>query len=75
MMLPYYERLVRLSFATFFIVHGLSWVVVWSAARAAVLFSGEMRPRSASRLLLALRMTPSAVALFFVAGFALPSYL
>jgi len=75
MILPYYLRLLCLCFATFFVVHALSWLVVRSVAGAAVRLAEGMRPRLSSRLLFALRMAPSALTLFIVVGFCIPSYV
>lgn len=75
MVLPYYLRLVCLCFATFLVVHALSWLVIRSIAPAAVRVAGTVRPRLSSRLLFALRMAPSAVTLFIVIGFCVPSYV
>jgi hypothetical protein len=75
MILPYYVRLLCLCFATFFVVHALSWLVVRSLSSAAVRVADTMRPRASSRLLFALRMAPAAVTLFLVLGFCVPSYV
>jgi hypothetical protein len=75
MILPYYLRLLCLCFATFFVVHALIWLLVRSLAGAAVKLAEDMRPRLASQLLFALRMAPSALTLFIVAGFCIPSYI
>ncbi len=75
MSLPYYIRLLCLCFATFFVVHALSWLVVRSAARAALRIADTVRPRSSSRLLFWLRMAPAVITLFLVVGFCVPSYV
>ncbi len=75
MVLPYYLRLLCLCFATFFVVHALSWLAVRSLAGAAVRLAESMRPRLASKLLFGLRMSPSALTLFIVVGFCIPSYV
>jgi Zn-dependent protease with chaperone function len=75
MILPYYIRLLCLCFATFFVVHALSWLAVRSVAAAAVRLAEGMRPRLSARLLFGLRMAPAAAALFFVMGFCVPSYI
>ena len=75
MVLPYYLRLVCLCFATFFVVHALNWLVIRSIAPVAVRMAGTVRPRLSSRLLFALRIAPSAVTLFIVIGFCVPSYV
>src|SRR5271169_6821518 len=75
MILPYYSRLVCLCFATFFVTHAVCWLLIRSIAPAAVRMAGTMRPRSSTRLLFGLRMAPSAVGLFLVIGFCVPSYI
>ena len=75
MVLPYYLRLLCLCFATFFVAHALGWLVIRSIAPAAVRLAGTVRPRRSSQLLFALRMAPSAVTLFIVIAFCVPSYL
>lgn len=75
MALPYYVRLLCLCFATFFVVHTLSWLTIRSVASAAVRIAGTMRPRMASRFLFAVRMMPSALTLFLIVGFCVPSYV
>src|SRR5271165_6578083 len=75
MILPYYFRLVCLCFATFFVTHALCWLLIRSIAPAAVRIAGTLRPRSSTRLLFGLRMAPSAVGLFLVIGFCVPSYI
>jgi Peptidase family M48 len=75
MILPYYLRLLCLCLATFFVVHGIVWLVVRGSSSAAVRIAGTMRPRMASRLLFAMRMAPAAVTAFLVLGFCVPSYI
>lgn len=75
MILPYYLRLLCLCFATFFVVHALSWLAVRSVAGAAVRLAEGIRPRLSSQLLFGLRMAPSALTLFIVVGFCIPSYV
>ncbi len=75
MSLPYYIRLLCLCFATFFVVHALSWLIVRSAARTALRIADTVRPRSSSRLLFGLRMAPTVITLFLVVGFCVPSYV
>ncbi|HVP54658.1 MAG TPA: M56 family metallopeptidase [Candidatus Eisenbacteria bacterium] len=75
MLLPYYMRLLCLCFATFFVVHALSWLVVRSMSSAAVRIAETMRPRSSSRLLFALRIAPAALSVFLILGFCVPSYV
>ena len=75
MTLSYYMRLLCLCFATFFVVHGMVWLVVRGIAPGALKIAETMRPRQSSRLLFGLRMLPAAVTLFLVAGFCVPSYI
>jgi Zn-dependent protease with chaperone function len=75
MTLPYYMRLLCLCLATFYVVHGLLWIVVRSLTPTALRVAETMRPRTSSRLLFALRMTPVAVTGFLIVGFCVPSYL
>jgi Peptidase family M48 len=75
MTLPYYERLVCLCFATFFVVHGLTWLALQSLTRVALRKASTIPTRSAARLLFALRMTPLATASLIVFGCCVPSYV
>jgi Zn-dependent protease with chaperone function len=73
--LPYYLRLLCLCFATFFVVHAVSWLAVRLVAGAAARLAESMRPRLAAQLLFGLRMSPLALTLFIVVGFCIPSYV
>jgi Zn-dependent protease with chaperone function len=75
MILPYTTRLLCLCFATFFVVHALSWLVVRSLSSTAVRVAETMKPRRSARLLFVLRIAPAAVTLFLVLGFCVPSYV
>ncbi len=79
MSLPYFIRLLLLSLATFFIVHFAVGTTVSLLARRAVRFSERIADQISSswaaRFLLALRLTPLAVATFVVVGLCIPSYL
>ena len=75
MILPYYLRLLCLCLATFFVVHGVSWLAVRSIAPAALRIAATMKPRFSSRLLFWLRIAPVAMTLFLVVGFCVPSYI
>lgn len=75
MILPYSMRLVCLCLASFFLVHlvlglGVRWI-----APMAIRLAERNEARSAARLLLALRLFPSALACFLVIGLCVPSYL
>ena len=75
MALPYLLRLVCLCFATFFIVHAASAILVWIGAPAAFRVAQHSKPGFAARFLLLFRMFPFALTLFIVLGFCIPSYL
>ena len=75
MILPYTTRLLCLCFATFFVVHAASSLLVRSLSSTAVRAAETMKPRRSSRLLFALRIAPVAVTLFLVLGFCVPSYV
>ncbi len=75
MILPYYLRLLCLCFATFFVVHTVSWLAIRGIARGAVRMAAAFQPRLSSRLLFALRMAPAAITILVVVGFCVPSYL
>lgn len=75
MILPYYLRLLCLCLATFYVVHGVVWLVVRGTSSAAERIAGTMRPRMASRLLFGMRIAPAAVTAFLVVGFCVPSYI
>jgi len=73
--LPYTMRLLCLCFASFFVVHAVSWLVMRGLSSTALRVAETMKPRGSSRLLFALRMAPVAVTLFLVLGFCVPSYV
>lgn len=75
MMTPYLLRLFCLCLAVFFVIHSGAGLVAALIGPAAVRTAGRMRPRSAARFLLALRLLPALLALFVVAGLCVPSYL
>jgi len=75
MMAPYLPRLLCLCLAAFFVIHLVAGLAVAASGSAAVRAAGRMRPRSAGRCLLAVRLLPAALALFVVAGLCVPSYL
>lgn len=71
----YLPRLVCISLASFFLIHlamalAVSLVAPWAVRRAA-----RMRPKTATRLLLALRLLPAGAAGVAVAALCVPSYL
>ncbi|MCX6628995.1 MAG: hypothetical protein NTW28_15365, partial [Candidatus Solibacter sp.] len=75
MMAPYLLRLLFLCLAVFFVLNSALGVVVSLSGPAAVRAARRMRPHLAGRFLLALRLLPAALALFFVVGLCVPSYL
>jgi hypothetical protein len=75
MALPYLLRLVCLCFATFFIVHAASAILVWIGAPAALRVAQHSKPGFAAKFLFLFRMFPFALTLFVVLGFCIPSYL
>src|ERR1700751_4940262 len=75
MTLPYLLRLLCLCFATFFIVHVASAILVWIGAPAALRVAGPSKPGFAAKFLFAYRMFPFVLTLFVVLGFCVPSYL
>lgn len=75
MALPYLLRLLCLCFATFFIVHAASAILVWIGAPAALRVAQHSKPGFAAKFLFLFRMFPFALTLFVVLGFCIPSYL
>lgn len=75
MALPYLLRLLCLCFATFFLVHAASAILVWISAPAALRVAQHSKPGFAAKFLFLFRMFPFAVTLFLVLGFCIPSYL
>ncbi len=71
----YLARLFCLCLAAFFLVHATLAVAVSALTTRAVRMASRMAPAHGARLLLALRLFPSAFALFVVAGLCTPSYL
>jgi Zn-dependent protease with chaperone function len=75
MILPYLVRLLCLCFASFFVLNALPALLVRVASKRAIRFAESRTPAAAARLLLALRLLPFALAILFVAGLCVPSYL
>jgi hypothetical protein len=75
MTIPYLLRLLCLCLASFFLMHLALGLAVSLLAPAAIRWAERMRPRQASRFLLALRLFPWAFSLLAVAGLCAPSYL
>jgi Zn-dependent protease with chaperone function len=71
----YLLRLLCLSLACFFLVNlVLGAMVEWGASRC-VRLADRMKPRTAARFLLTLRLFPGLGAVLAVAGICVPSYL
>ena len=75
MTLPYLVRLLCLCFASFFVLNAAAGLLVRAASNSAVRFAESKTPASAARFLLAVRLLPFALAVLFVLGFCIPSYL
>ena len=75
MMTPYLLRLLCLCLAAFSVIHSALGLVVSLGGAVALRVARRMRPSSAGRFLLALRLLPAALALFVVGGLCVPSYL
>jgi len=72
---PYSLRLLVLCLASFFLVHLALGALTLLLTPVAVAVSERLRPRSAARFLLGLRLFPATFALAAVAGVCAPSYL
>ena len=75
MILPYLVRLLCLCFASFFVLNIAASLLVRISSKSALRFAESSTPRSAARLLLALRLLPFALAVLFVVVLCVPSYL
>jgi len=73
--LPYLARLVCLCFAVFFLAQLAVAALVGAFADRALARAERMPARSGARLLLGLRLLPTAAAVFVVAALCAPSYL
>ena len=71
----YIFRLVSLCLASFFIVQAALGLIARLIAPGTIRLADRMRPRSAARLLLALRLFPAGIGLLAVCALCLPSYL
>lgn len=74
-MLPYLLRLLCLCFASFFVVNLAAGTLVRFSSQSAIRFAESRTPGSAARFLLVLRILPFALAIHFVLGLCVPSYL
>ncbi len=75
MNLPYSIRLLCLCCASFFLIHMALALAARLGAGTAVRIAAHMKPRSAARMLFALRILPLALTLIAVLAFCIPSYL
>ena len=75
MILPYLLRLVCLCFASFFVLNVAAGLFVRISSKSAIRFADSRTPTAAARLLLGLRLLPFALAVLFVLGLCVPSYL
>ncbi|HZW51061.1 MAG TPA: M48 family metalloprotease [Rudaea sp.] len=75
MILSYSLRLLFLCLASFFLLHALAGVAAWLAERPAIRLAEGASARSAARFLFWMRILPPGIALAFVAGVCVPSYL
>jgi Zn-dependent protease with chaperone function len=75
MILPYLPRLLCISLATYFLVHLALGMIVSLIVGPAVRLGERVRPSTAARWLLVLRLLPAAGAAFIVIAACLPSYL
>ncbi len=72
MALPYLLRLLCLCFATFFIVHAASAILVWIGAPAAFRVAQHSKPGFAAKFLFLFRMFPFALTSVCSAGLLYP---
>jgi len=75
MILPYLVRLSCLCFASFFVLNAAVALLVRISSQSALRRAQSRTPATAARLLLALRLLPFALAILFVLGLCVPSYL
>jgi Zn-dependent protease with chaperone function len=73
--LPYLLRMVCLCLASFFVLNAVAALLVRISCKSAIRFAESRAPGTAARFLLALRILPFALAILFVGGLCVPSYL
>lgn len=71
----YFLRFILLSLASFFLLHLLLGICVRLLTPFLLRYAGRLRPRTASDLLLAMRLAPATIAAAAVGALAAPSYL
>lgn len=72
---PYLTRLLVLGMASFFLIHLVLGLLLRAMRHAVLGVAAQLRPRTATRFLLAVRLFPSAFGVLIVAGLCVPSYL
>ena len=75
MILPDLLRLLCLCFASFFVLNLAASFFVYVASKSALRFAESITSGGAARFLLVLRLLPFALAVLFVVGLCIPSYL
>jgi Zn-dependent protease with chaperone function len=75
MILPYLLRLLCLCLASFFVLNVAAGLLVCVSSKSAIRFAESRTPKRAARLLVGLRLFPFALAVLFVLGLCVPSYL
>jgi Zn-dependent protease with chaperone function len=75
MILPYLLRLLCLCFASFFVLNLVAGLLVRIMSKSAIRFAQAKPAGTAARFLLGLRLFPFALAVLFVVGLCVPSYL
>jgi beta-lactamase regulating signal transducer with metallopeptidase domain len=75
MILPYLLRLLCLCCASFFVLNAAAGLFVRISTKSAIRLAESRTPHRAARLLLGLRLLPFALAVLFVLGLCVPSYL
>jgi Zn-dependent protease with chaperone function len=75
MILPYLLRLLCLCLASFFVLNVAAGLLVCISSKSAIRFAESRTPKRAARLLVGLRLLPFALAVLFVLGLCVPSYL
>jgi hypothetical protein len=75
MILPYLLRLLCLCLASFFVLNVVAGLLVCISSKSAIRFAASRTPMRAARLLVGLRLLPFALAVLFVLGLCVPSYL
>jgi Zn-dependent protease with chaperone function len=72
---PYFVRFVCICLACFYLIHLVLSISIALSASRLIRMSERLRPSMAARLMLVLRLLPSAIAVIAVAALCAPSYL